>query len=106
MLSELFKIYSVGIETQRDLITIQFEETKIKQIVFDLKNMDVNQFKEKYKLEKPFMLSGGISLDNLDEVINLKHPQFYGVDINSKFELEPGLKDIEKLKTAFEKLKR
>ena len=54
-----------------------------------------------YKLEKPFFLSGGLSLDNLASVKNINNDFFYGVDLNSKFELEPGLKDIEKLKQAF-----
>jgi phosphoribosylanthranilate isomerase len=59
---------------------------------------------DKYRLDVPFFLSGGLSLDNLNEVIQIQHPQFYGVDLNSKFELEPGLKDIEKLKKAFDML--
>lgn len=54
----------------------------------------------KYKLNIPFFLSGGISLDNLAEVKNINHPQFFGVDLNSKFETEPGLKDITKLEQA------
>ena len=58
-----------------------------------------------YKLNTPFFLSGGLSLENLDEVKNIAHPQFYGVDLNSKFEQEPGLKDIDKLKEAFKLLR-
>ena len=60
----------------------------------------------KYDLDKPFFLSGGLSLDNLDEVKNINHPQFYGVDLNSRFEIEPGLKNIDKLETAFNLLKQ
>ncbi len=59
----------------------------------------------KYKLNVPFFLSGGLSLDNLEEMKLIKHPQFHGVDLNSRFEIEPGLKDIEKLKNAFELLR-
>lgn len=59
---------------------------------------------DNYKLNVPFFLSGGLSLDNLEEVKNISHPQFYGVDLNSKFETSPGIKDIEKLKKAFEML--
>jgi phosphoribosylanthranilate isomerase len=61
---------------------------------------------DNYKLDVPFFLSGGLSLDNLEQVTNIKHPQFYGVDLNSRFEKEPGLKDIEKLKQAFSLLKQ
>ncbi|HTI59388.1 phosphoribosylanthranilate isomerase [Mucilaginibacter sp.] len=66
---------------------------------FDWKLLD------NYKMNIPFFLSGGLSLENLDEVKAISHPQFYGVDLNSRFELEPGLKDIDKLKKAFELLK-
>ncbi len=60
---------------------------------------------DRYKLDVPFFLSGGLSLDNLEEVRSIGHPQFYGVDLNSRFETEPGLKDIDKLKKAFEILR-
>jgi len=53
---------------------------------------------EAYTLSKPFYLSGGISLDNLAEIKNIGHEQLMGIDINSKFETSPGIKDIEKIK--------
>jgi len=55
----------------------------------------------RYKLDVPFFLSGGLSADNLSEVKQIKHPAFYGVDLNSRFEVEPGLKNIDKLREAF-----
>jgi phosphoribosylanthranilate isomerase len=58
-----------------------------------------------YKLNVPFLLSGGLSLDNLEKVKQIKHPAFYGVDLNSRFEIEPGLKDINKLREAFKILR-
>ncbi|MDN3579992.1 phosphoribosylanthranilate isomerase [Mucilaginibacter flavus] len=61
---------------------------------------------DNYKLNVPFFLSGGISLDNLEEIKKINHPQFYGVDLNSRFETEPGVKDIEKLKQAFDIIKK
>jgi phosphoribosylanthranilate isomerase len=48
----------------------------------------------KAKIEKPFFLSGGIGIDDADKVKRFKHPDYYGVDINSKFEKEPGVKDM------------
>ncbi len=57
-----------------------------------------------YQLGIPFFLSGGISLDNLDELRKIKHPGFYGVDLNSRFEIAPGIKDVGKLKLAFARL--
>jgi phosphoribosylanthranilate isomerase len=48
----------------------------------------------KAKIEKPFFLSGGIGVDDADKVKRFKHPDYYGVDVNSKFEKEPGVKDM------------
>jgi len=59
-----------------------------------------------YKLNIPFFISGGLSPDNLEEVIKINHPQFYGVDLNSRFESEPGIKDINKIKKAFDILRK
>ncbi len=60
----------------------------------------------KYTLDIPFFLSGGISPENLEEVKNISHPQFYGVDLNSKFETAPGLKNIKQLEKAFKSLSK
>lgn len=60
---------------------------------------------QKYNLNVPFFLSGGLSLDNIAQVLQIKHPMFYGVDLNSRFETEPGIKDIELLKKAFKLLR-
>ena len=46
------------------------------------------------KIEKPFFLSGGIGLDDVSKIKTFSHPDFYAVDINSKFEKEPGIKDM------------
>ena len=48
----------------------------------------------KAKIEKPFFLSGGISVDDIAAIKKFKHPDYFGVDINSKFEKEPGVKDM------------
>jgi phosphoribosylanthranilate isomerase len=48
----------------------------------------------KAKIEKPFFLSGGIGVDDIAKVKAFKHPDYYAVDINSKVEKEPGLKDM------------
>ena len=54
---------------------------------------------EKYPSQKPFFLSGGIGLDEIDlvnEIVKTDLP-IYAIDVNSKFEIEAGLKDKEKL---------
>ncbi len=55
-----------------------------------------------YDNEKPFFLSGGLSLENIEQATKLEGLKIYGFDINSKFELEPGLKDIGKIEQLLE----
>jgi len=49
---------------------------------------------KKAKIEKPFFLSGGIGPDDAAKIKSFRHPDFFGVDINSRFEKEPGVKDM------------
>lgn len=59
---------------------------------------------EEYNLNKPFFLSGGIEVNDLNKIKEINHPQFIGVDINSKFEIAPGIKNIELIKKFKEQL--
>jgi len=58
-----------------------------------------------YKLNIPFFLSGGIDLADITEINKLNHPQLIGLDVNSKFEIEPGIKDINKIKELIKLIK-
>lgn len=53
-----------------------------------------------YPSQKPFFLSGGIGLENTQEIKELLNTNLplYAIDVNSKFEVTPGLKKIEELK--------
>jgi phosphoribosylanthranilate isomerase len=57
------------------------------------------------QINKPFFLSGGIGLDEVDKLKSFQHPFLYAVDINSKVEVEPGVKDLEQVKMFVEELK-
>ena len=59
-----------------------------------------------YQGKIPFLLSGGIDETMADSIKKNKHPQFTGIDINSGFETEPALKNIEKIKTFKNELYR
>lgn len=59
---------------------------------------------DKYSGETPFLLSGGIGPDDAEEIKSINHPQFCGIDINSKFEIEPGVKDVDLVKMFLSKL--
>lgn len=53
-------------------------------------------------LEKPFFISGGIGLEDAAKVKEFEKGAngkwLFGVDVNSKFEIEPGIKDMESVK--------
>jgi phosphoribosylanthranilate isomerase len=52
----------------------------------------------KSSIEKPFFLAGGIGLVDVAKVKIFRHPDFFAVDINSKFEISPGVKDLDMVK--------
>ena len=52
-----------------------------------------------YSGNTPFLLSGGIAPDDAPRVSAFHHERCIGIDLNSKFEISPGLKDVEKLKS-------
>ena len=57
---------------------------------------------------KPFFLSGGIGLNEVGKIKEFQKSEAskycYALDVNSKFEIEPGLKNIEKIKEFKEHL--
>jgi phosphoribosylanthranilate isomerase len=55
---------------------------------------------EKYPFEKPFFLSGGIGLQDMDEIQKIINSDLliYALDVNSKFESAPGKKNVKELK--------
>ena len=55
------------------------------------------QILNEIEIPKPYFLSGGISLENIHQLSTINH-QPLALDINSKFEIEPGSKDLEKIK--------
>ena len=57
-----------------------------------------------YQGRTPFLLSGGIGPDDAERIQAFHHPQCIGIDLNSRFELSPGLKDVQKLKTFLQKI--
>ena len=61
-----------------------------------------------YPFEKGFFLSGGLRLEHAAEILELRKdiPQLLGVDVNSGFEIAPGLKHIPDLKEFKQKLNR
>ncbi|MDR2682857.1 MAG: phosphoribosylanthranilate isomerase [Dysgonamonadaceae bacterium] len=59
-----------------------------------------------YPGQTPFFLSGGIAPDDAGRIRPIGHPLLYGVDLNSRFETAPGIKNIRLLQTFIETLKQ
>lgn len=59
-----------------------------------------------YNSPVPFLLSGGIGPDDAERIKQLDHPQFAGVDLNSRFESKPGIKEVESLRSFLDTLRR
>lgn len=60
---------------------------------------------ESYKGETPFFLSGGIKPKMEKQIKSIDHPQLFGLDLNSGFEIEPGFKDIDLVSTFINDIK-
>lgn len=57
-----------------------------------------------YTGHTPFLLSGGIGTDDAEKLKKFHHPMLAGYDLNSRFELQPGIKDNRLLQTFKEQL--
>ncbi len=111
--SKVIVIKAFGIDEDFDFGRLDAYRNKVDFFLFDTKtpshggsgvtfNWDVLN---RYTGDTSFFLSGGLSLDNLQVVGSIKHPMLHGVDLNSKIESAPAIKDIEKLKKAFNTIK-
>lgn len=108
---QLIKAFSV--DEQFDFATTKNYTPYVNYFLFDTKgeNPGGNGFKfdwtllKKYDQKIPFLLSGGLDEFSAEAIRALDLPQFVGVDINSKFEIEPALKDIEKIGRFIDNLK-
>ena len=94
-----------------------FEQTKpyeglVNYFLFDTKGKSVGgngtkfdwSVLDDYHGTTPFILCGGIGPDDAARIRSFHHPQLAGIDLNSKFEDAPALKNIQKLKTFLEQL--
>jgi len=60
----------------------------------------------KLTISKPFFIAGGISLENINDIFKITHPNFFAIDVNSKFEVSPAIKNINNLITLINYLKK
>ena len=105
-------IKAFNIATTEDIDATKPYEGVVDYFLFDTKGKSVGGNGEKfdwsvleaYRSDTHFLLSGGIGLDDAERVKGFCHPKCVGIDLNSKFEVSPALKDINKLKIFLEQL--
>ncbi len=61
---------------------------------------------DRYTYSKPYFLSGGIDLEHTTAIKNINDERLYALDINSRFETEPGLKDAAKIKEFIKEMNK
>lgn len=111
--TEIIKVIRVGNQSSDELQeTINSQPSTINYLLFDTdsktyggtgETFDWNIINE-IEIPIPYFLSGGISLENIEN-IELLNQKPFAFDINSKFEIEPGNKDVEKIKKLYKLLK-
>jgi phosphoribosylanthranilate isomerase len=60
---------------------------------------------QEYSLDKSFFLSGGIGPEDAETIKSMENRGFYAIDVNSRFETAPGIKDIEQIKGFIKAIK-
>ena len=110
---EIKFIKAFGISTVADFAACEAFEGKADLLLFDYKTAGRGgsgkhfdwSLLDAYHGSTPFLLSGGIGPDDAEEISRISHPLFAGVDVNSRFETEPAMKDVEKLRGFVERIR-
>ena len=107
---KIIKVFRVGTQN------LKLETCNLEQIDYFLFDTDSKAFGgtgqtfdwqilNEIEIPIPYFLSGGISLENIHQLSTINH-QPLALDINSKFEIEPGIKNLEKIKNFTQIVKK
>lgn len=107
---EVWKAF--GVDDQFDFSTAYDYEDTVDRFVFDTKTALRGgsgqafdwQVLKNYEGNTPYFISGGLSVDNVLSAAEFDGKGFYGLDLNSKFEVRPGVKDIGLIRNALKKI--
>jgi phosphoribosylanthranilate isomerase len=103
---KIIKVIRIGSQTSDELQkTINHQPSTINYLLFDTDSKAFGGTGQTFDwnilnnidIPIPYFLSGGISLENVHQLSNINH-QPTVLDINSKFETEPGIKDLKRIK--------
>ena len=96
-------IKAFGIDEDFDFLALEAYLSVVDYFLFDTKTKAHGgsgktfnwSVLDRYTYPKPYFLSGGIDLEHTTAIKNINDDRLYALDINSRFETEPGLKDAE-----------
>lgn len=111
---DIWKVFSI--KDKFNFADLKPYETYVDAFLFDTKGkekggngftFDWSVLKD-YPSSTPIILSGGIGLEHVEKLQQIQKTKLpiHAIDVNSKFEIKPGLKNIELLKQFIEKLKK
>lgn len=111
--ADVFKVIHLDEEAMSVDLVSEWEHA-VDYLLFDTKSAGFGGSGKKFdwnilsksEIANPFFLSGGISADDAGVINSFQHPKFFGVDINSRFEISPGIKDMNKIKQFIHQLNR
>lgn len=107
-------IKALGVDDLTDFRGLELFLPRVDYFLFDSKTstyggsgkrFDWNLLK-RYNQEIPFILSGGVSAEHIDEIIGLEGMNLWGVDVNSSVEIRPGLKDVDRIRHFQDEMNR
>lgn len=102
---EIIKVIRIGNHSKDEIQkTVNYQLSTINYLLFDTDSKSFGgtgksfnwQILNELEITKPYFLSGGISEENIENIKLLTQKPF-ALDINSKFEIEPGNKSIDKI---------
>jgi len=107
-------IKAFAVDESFDFVISEDYQESCEYFLFDTKGKDYGgngitfdwKILNKYNNKKPFFMSGGLDLENIKSLVNYSHLNIHSLDVNSKFEIGPGFKDISKVKELSEFLEK
>lgn len=95
-----------GVSSQLPIESLSEFEGAVDYFLFDTKTPEYGgsgqhfdwSILKQYSFTTSYLLSGGIDIQDIEIIKEMNLPRLAGIDVNSKVELAPGLKDVEKIK--------
>ena len=105
---------AISVLTRDDILKAEAYEGIADHILFDTKCKCVGGSGEQFDWDilqhyhgtLPFLLAGGIGPGDEQRVLSYRHPRFAGIDLNSRFETSPAMKDISQLKQFIQNIRK